>query len=165
MAKYTEYDFEYECDFDNIKVTRHLEEIGEININEDHIESEKEIFIDDDNVRYRLRKVTMVSGAVHYLLVDKHEYTEEDNREKFVLAIYSNGKKQGYVQCTDTKFVNHITYVPVFEKKHATVFTLYPEDEHGVAKVTWGTLTKDEGIWYEDFVNNFEPFTVVKESV
>ena len=165
MAKYTEYDFDYECDFDNIKVTRHLEKIGEININEDHIESEKEVFIDDDNVRYRLRKVTMVSGAVHYLLVDKHEYTEEDNTEKFVLAIYSNGKKQGYVQCTDTKFVNHITYVPVFEKKHATVFTLYPEDEHGVAKVTWGTLTEDEGIWYEDFVNNFEPFTVIKELV
>jgi len=165
MAKYTEYDFEYECDFDNIKVTRHLEKIGEININEDHIESEKEVFIDDDNVRYRLRKVTMVSGAVHYLLIDKHEYTEEDNPEKFVLAIYSNGKKQGYVRCTDTKYVNGITYIQVFEKEQATVFTLYPEDEHGVAKVTWGTSTEDEGIWYEDFIDRFEPFTVVKESV
>jgi len=165
MAKYTEYDFDYECDFDNIKVTKHLEKIGEININEDHIESEKEVFIDDDNVRYRLRKVTMVSGAVHYLLVDKHEYTEEDNPEKFVLAIYTNGKKQGYVRCTDTKYVNGITYIQVFEKKHATVFTLYPEDEHGVVKVTWGTLTEDKSIWYEDFIDRFEPFTIVKESV
>lgn len=79
MAKYTEYDFEYECDFDNIKVTKHLEEIGEITINENHIESEREVFIDEDNVRYRFRKVRMVSGAVHYLLVDKHEYTEVSN--------------------------------------------------------------------------------------
>lgn len=79
MAKYTEYIFKYECDFDNIKVTRHLKEIGEITINENHIESEKEVFIDDDNIRYRFRKVTMVSGAVHYLLIDKHEYTEVKN--------------------------------------------------------------------------------------
>ena len=165
MAEYTEYDFIYECDIDNIKVTRHLKEIGEITINEDCIESKKEVFIDDDNVRYKLCKVTMVSGAVHYLLVDKHEYPEEDKPEKFILAIYSNGKKQGYVRCTDTKYVNGITYIQVFEKKHATVFTLYPEDEHGVAKVTWGKLTKDEGIWYEDFINNFEPFAVIKQSV
>ena len=74
MAKYTEYKFDYECDFDHIKVTRYLKEIGEITINENHIESEKEIFIDDDNIRYRFRKVRMTSGAVHYLLVDKHEY-------------------------------------------------------------------------------------------
>ena len=79
MAKYIEYDFDYECDFNNIKVTRHLKEIGEIVINENHIESEKEVFIDDDNIRYRFRKVTMVSGAVHYLLVNKHEYTEVKN--------------------------------------------------------------------------------------
>ena len=165
MAKYTEYDFEYECDIDNIKVTRHLEEIGEININEDHIESEKEVFIDDDNVRYRLRKVIMVSGAVHYLLIDKHEYTEEDNTEKFMLAIYSNGKKQGYVQCTDTKFVNGITYVPVFEKEQATVFTLYPETDTDEAGIAWGSMTEDDAMCYLDFINSFEPFTVVKESV
>lgn len=79
MAKYTEYDFDYKCDFDNIKVTKHLIEIGEITINENNIESEKEIFIDDDNVRYRLRKVTMVSGNVHYLLIDKHKYMEVRN--------------------------------------------------------------------------------------
>lgn len=74
MARYTEYGFELECDFDNIKVTKCLKEIGDITINENHIESEKEVFIDEDNIRYRFRKVTMVSGAVHYLLVDKHEY-------------------------------------------------------------------------------------------
>lgn len=74
MAEYTEYDFDYECDIDEIKVSRHMKEIGKITIYENHIESEKEIFIDDDNIRYRFRKVTMVSGAVHYLLVDKHEY-------------------------------------------------------------------------------------------
>lgn len=165
MAKYTEYDFEYECDFDNIKVTRHLEKIGEININEDHIESEKEVFIDDDNIRYRLRKVTMVSGAVHYLLVDKHEYTEEDNPEKFVLAIYTNGKKQGYVRCTDTKYVNGITYVQVFVKKQATVFTLYPETDTDEAGVAWGSMTNDDALCYSDFIDRFEPFTVVKESI
>lgn len=79
MAKYTEYIFKYECDDDNIKVIRHVKDIGEITINENLIESEKEVFIDDDNVRYRFRKVTMVSGAVHYLLIDKHEYTEVKN--------------------------------------------------------------------------------------
>ena len=79
MAKYTEYAFDYKCDCDNIKVTRHLKEIGEIIVNENHIESEKEVFVDDDNVRYRFRKVTMVSGNVHYLLIDKHEYTEVSN--------------------------------------------------------------------------------------
>lgn len=165
MAKYTEYDFKYDCDIDNIKVIRHLKEIGEITIYENNIESEKEIFVDDDNVRYRLRRVTMVSGAVHYLLIDKHEYPEEDKPEKFVLAIYNNGKNRGYVQCIDTKYNDGISFVKVFEKKHATIFTLYPEDEHGVAKVTWGKLTKDEGIWYEDFINNFEPFAVIKQSV
>ena len=165
MAKYTEYDFGYECDFDNIKVTRHLEEIGEITINEDHIESEKEVFIDDDNVRYRLRKVTMVSGAVHYLLVDKHEYTEEDNTEKFVLAIYDNGKNRGYVQCTDVKYIDGISYVKVFEKKHATVFTLYPETDTVEAGVTWGSMTEDDAMCYVDFINSFEPFSVVKELV
>lgn len=165
MAKYTEYDFAYECDIDNIKVTRHLKKIGEITINEDQIESEKEVFIDDDNIRYKLRKVTMVSGAVHYLFVDEHEYTEEDNPEKFVLAIYTNGKKQGYVQCTDTKFVNGITYVEVFEKKQATLFTLYPETDTDEAGIAWGSMTNDDAMCYSDFIDRFEPFTIVKESV
>ncbi len=165
MAKYTEYDFKYEGDIDNIKVIRHIKDIGEININKDHIESEKEIFVDDDNVRYRLRKVTMVSGAVHYLLVDKHEYTEEDNPEKFVLAIYSNGKKQGYIRCTDTKYINGITYVQVFEKKQATVFTLYPETDTDEAGVAWGSMINSDAICYSDFIDRFEPFTIVKESV
>lgn len=78
MAKYTEYIFKYECDYDNIKVIRHLKEIGEITIHENNIESEKEIFIDDDNVRYRFSKVTMVSGAVHYLLIDKEVKNSEN---------------------------------------------------------------------------------------
>ena len=165
MAKYTEYDFIYECDIDNIKVIRHLKDIGKITINEDHIESEKEIFVDDDNVRYRLRRVTMVSGAVHYLLIDKHEYPEEDKPEKFVLAIYDNGKNRGYVQCIDTKYVDGIDYVKVFEKKHATVFTLYPETETDEAGVAWGSMTDDNAMCYSDFINNFEPFTVIKQSV
>lgn len=165
MPKYKEYDFNYECDIDNIKVTRHVKDVGEIYINEDHVESEKKnVFVDDENIRYHFNKVTMVSGAVHYLLMDKHEY-QEDNTEKFVLAIYSNGKKQGYVQCTDTKFVNHITYVPVFEKKHATVFTLYPETDTDEAGIAWGSMTNDDAMCYSDFINNFEPFAVVKESV
>jgi hypothetical protein len=165
MTKYTEYDFDYECDFDNIKVTRHLEKIGEITINEDHVESEKEVLIDDDNVRYRLRKVTMVSGAVHYLLVDKHEYTEEDNPEKFVLAIYNNGKNRGYVQCIDTKYNDGISFVKVFEKKHATVFTLYPETDTDEAGIAWGSMTNDDAMCYSDFIDRFEPFTIVKELV
>ena len=78
MAKCIEYAFDYKCDYDNIKVTKHLKEIGEITINKNHIESEKEVFIDDDNIRYRFRKVTMVSGAVHYLLIDKHECERND---------------------------------------------------------------------------------------
>lgn len=76
MAIYTEYKYDYECDYDNIKVTRHLKKIGEITIYENHIESEKEIFVDDNNIRYRFRKVTMVSGAEHLLLKDKCEYNE-----------------------------------------------------------------------------------------
>lgn len=79
MTKYTEYAFDYKCDYDNIKIIKRLKEIGEITINENHIESEKEVFIDDDNIRYRFRKVTMVSGTVHYLLIDKHEYMEINN--------------------------------------------------------------------------------------
>lgn len=165
MTKYTEYTFDYKCDYDNIKVTKHLKEIGEITINEDHIESEKEVFIDDDNIRYRFREVTMVSGAVHYLLIDKHEYTEEDNTEKFMLAIYSNEKKQAYVRCTDTKYINGITYVPVLGKKQATVFTLYPETDTDEAGVAWGSMTEDDAMCYSDFINSFEPFTIVKESV
>ena len=165
MTKYTEYAFDYKCDYDNIKVTKHLKEIGEITINENHIESEKEVFIDDDNIRYRFRKVTMVSGTVHYLLIDKHEYTEEDNPEKFVLAIYSNGKKQAYVRCTDTKYINDITYVPVLGKKRATVFTLYPETDTDEAGVAWGSMTNDDALCYSDFIDMFEPFTIVKESV
>ena len=74
MAEYTEYDFDYECDMDEIKVSRHIKEIGKITIHENHIEAEKEVFIDDDNIRYRFRKVMMTSGTIHYLLVDKHEY-------------------------------------------------------------------------------------------
>lgn len=79
MAKYTEYEYDYECDMDNIKVSRHIKRVGEITIYENHIESEKEIFVDDNNTRYRFRKVTMVSGAEHLLLVDKHTYTTEQN--------------------------------------------------------------------------------------
>ena len=165
MTKYIEYAFDYKCDYDNIKVIKRLKEIGEITINEDHIESEKEVFIDDDNIHYRFRKVTMVSGTVHYLLIDKHEYTEEDNPEKFVLAIYSNGKKQAYVRCTDTKYINDITYVPVFGKKRATVFTLYPETDTDEAGVAWGSMTNDDALCYSDFIDMFEPFTIVKESV
>lgn len=78
MAKYIEYRRCCECDFlgDGKVIEATPEEIGEITIYENHIESEKEIFIDDNNVRYRFRKVTMVSGAIHYLLIDKHEYKE-----------------------------------------------------------------------------------------
>lgn len=43
MPKYKEYDFNYECDIDNIKVTRHVKDVGEIYINEDHVESEKKM--------------------------------------------------------------------------------------------------------------------------
>ncbi len=78
MPKYTEYKFSYDCDLDNIKVTRHVKEIGEIYINEDHVESEKDVFVDDENIRYHFNKVTMVSGTVHYLLKDKHEYNTNE---------------------------------------------------------------------------------------
>lgn len=78
MTKYTEYKVKIETDFYS-KDFVHLADCGEITIYENHIESEKEVFIDDNNIRYRFRKVTMVSGTVHYLLVDKHEYTEVSN--------------------------------------------------------------------------------------
>lgn len=79
MAEYIEYKRCCECDFfgDGKIVEATPEEIGKITIYENHIESEKEIFIDAKNIRYRFRKVTMVSGAIHYLLVDKHEYHNE----------------------------------------------------------------------------------------
>ena len=106
-----------------------------------------------------------LDNVTEHVEEDDDDYDEEDNTEKFMLAIYSNGKKQGYVQCTDTKFVNRITYIPVFEKKHATVFTLYPKTDTDEAGVAWGSMTNDDAMCYSDFVNNFEPFTVVKESV
>jgi hypothetical protein len=78
MAKYTEYKRCCKCDFfgDGKVIEATPEEIGEITIYENHIESEKEIFIDTKNTRYRFRLVTMVSGAKHYLLKDKCEYNE-----------------------------------------------------------------------------------------
>ena len=74
MAEYTEYERKLSGDpMSDYKIV--WSNMGKIRINENLIESEKEIFANDETTSYRFKLVRMASGAEHFLLVDKHTYT------------------------------------------------------------------------------------------
>lgn len=96
MAQYVEYIQEKELTGDD-HVKSKWTSTGLIKINESLIESEKELFVSQDNTEFRFNRVTMASGAVHYLLKDRHVYgltedSECDDTDKRTASRWPNGE-------------------------------------------------------------------------
>ena len=82
MAEYTEYERKLSGDpMSDYKIG--WNSIGKIRINENLIESEKEIFANDETTSYRFKFVKMASGAEHFLLIDKYTYTSTQKDTDF----------------------------------------------------------------------------------